>query len=170
MAEDARLIRLFGYETDNGRDSLLWHEPGHFSRPGGQQGMFLDDAFDGWKAQKRAFTREEVLEGQWVKVGDHGYHRLVRFHADGTLTEADLFNPMDSWRGQWQLVNYALRWPYQQFAIYNTHRSMRILLRMNVGEYELDIVANKEGAIHSGIEFQRGSYNPNAYFKVIHLV
>jgi len=41
---------------------------------------------------------------------------------------------------------------------------------MNVGEYELDIFASKEGAIHSGIEFQSGSYEPNAYFKVIHLV
>jgi hypothetical protein len=150
MADYDRLIRLFGYETDNGRNSILWYEPGHFSRPGGQQGMFLDDAFDGWKAQKRAFTRDEVLQGQWVKVGDHGHHRIVRCHPNGTLTETDLFNKDASWQGQWQLVS--------------------AVLRMNIGEYELDIVANREGALHSGIEFQARGYQPNAYFKVIHLV
>ena len=150
MTDYDRMIQLFGYETDNGRHSLLWQNPGYFSRPGGQQGRYLDDGLDAWKAQKRAFTREEVLEGQWLKIADHGNRCIVRFHADGTLTEADLFNPRDSWSGQWQLVG--------------------AILRVNIGEYELDIVANREGAIHSGIEFESGGRLPDAYFKVIHLV
>ena len=150
MADNDRLIQIFGYEWFNGRDSILWQEPRYFSQAGGQSGKILDEGFDNWKVQKRAFTREEVLAGQWIKVGDHGYHFTVRFHADGTPTETQLFNPQVSFHGQWHLEG--------------------AVLRMNVGEYELDIFACKEGTIHSGIEFQSGGYKPNAYFKVIHLV
>jgi hypothetical protein len=150
MADYDRMVRLFGYEWDNGRDSILWQEPKYFSQAGGQSGRMLDDGLDEWKAQKRAFTRDEVLQGQWIKVADIGNRCIVRFHSDGTLTETDLFNKEASWHGQWQLVG--------------------AVLRVNIGKYELDIVANKEGAIHSGIEFESGRYQPNAYFKVIHLM
>jgi hypothetical protein len=150
MTDYDRMIQLFGYEWDNGRHSILWHNPRYFSQPGGQAGRNLDEAFDDWKAQKRAFTRDEVLQGQWIKVADHGNRCIVQFHADGTLTETDLFNQEASWHGQWQLV--------------------AAVLRMNIGVYELDIVANKEGVTHSGIEFESGGYQPTAYCKVIHLV
>jgi hypothetical protein len=169
MADHDRMIRLFGYEWENGRYSIFWQEPKYFLQPVGQSGENIEWAFTAWKAQKRAFTREEVLQGQWIKVGDHGYHRIVRFHADGTLTETDLFNPEDSWRGQWQLVNYASPVQRGPIAIYPILRSLSVFLRMNVREYELDIFACKESAIHSGIEFQSGGYQPTAYFKVIHL-
>jgi hypothetical protein len=139
-----RLIQLFHYELNHGRYSVLWEDPKSYALAAGHEGR------DKWMAQKRAFTRDEVLQGQWVKIAYHGNRCIVQFHVGGTLTEADLFKPEDSWHGQWQLVG--------------------LVLRMNVGKYELDIVANKEGAIHSGIEFERGGFNPTAYFKVLHLV
>jgi hypothetical protein len=110
----------------------------------------LDDDFAQWKAQKRNFTRDEVVQGIWIKIADQGLHFFVKFHANGIFSETQIFNPKVEVEGRWQLVG--------------------AVLRMNVQEYELDIFANKEGSIHSGIEFYGGRYVPTAYFKVIHLV
>ncbi len=149
MDDDNRTIRLFGYEWDNGRGSILWENPIYFRQPGGQSGKMLDEAFENWQKQKRAFTRDEILQGSWVKVGDHGHHFIVRFHANGDLTETGLFNTSTSWQGAWQLIGS--------------------VLRMRVNKYELDIFANRDSVIHSGIEIDTTSHAPNAYFKVIHV-
>jgi len=55
-------------------------------------------------------------------------------------------DPVHSWEGSWELLGG--------------------VLRIKVGPYELDVLANKQGDIHSGIEFEDN--RPNAYFKVVH--
>src|SRR3712207_3780899 len=79
MNDYTRLIALFGYETDGGRNSVLWQTPQYFSNPGGQAGKELDEKFGEWKAQKRPITFEEVVSGRWIKQGDHGYSFEVQF-------------------------------------------------------------------------------------------
>jgi hypothetical protein len=113
--------------------------------------MFADDAFQKWKARKRTFKPEEIAHGDSVKVSDTGHQFLVSLHEDGTLAESPLFDshPKKSWPGTWRLTEEGF-------------------LRLSVGEYELDVVANRDGAIHSGIEFKAGNPAPTAYFKVIH--
>jgi hypothetical protein len=74
MADYDRMIQIFGYEYDHGRESILWWNPRYFSQTGGQQGRMLDDGLEAWKAKKRIFTRDEVLQGQWVKIAR--FHRI----------------------------------------------------------------------------------------------
>jgi len=144
------MTRLFGYECHGGRQSQLWECPVLFSFPGGQGGKMLDEDYDAWVARKRPFKNEENLrQGQWVKVGDHGYQFLVRLHDKGTLTESPIFHPKASWPGTWELTPKGL-------------------LCMAVGPYRLFIVASRDDSIHSGVEFCEGNPKPNAYFKVIH--
>jgi hypothetical protein len=148
MDDYHRLIQVFGYETGNGRDSILWQNPMCFSHPGGQGGKELDEALGDWKRSKRAFNTDEILQGQWIKVGDHGHSFVAQLHPDGTLTETSLFNRQASWNGSWRLVGS--------------------VLRLTVNNYELDIFACKDGNVHSGIEYENGASKPSAYFKVIH--
>jgi hypothetical protein len=144
--EQTRLIMLFGYETNGGRKSYLWQNPFYFIQPGGQAGKMLDEDYEEWKATKRKFTEEELLQGTWIKESDTGRTFVVKFHSDHTLTETDIEPNSDTWKGGWTLIGG--------------------VLRINVGPYELDVLANKNGNVHSGIEFNGDT--PNAYFKVIH--
>jgi hypothetical protein len=80
-----RLIALFGYETDGGRKSPLWNNPWDFSRPGGQGGKMLDEALLEWKHTKRPLTESEVTQGEWSKVGDHGFTFKIKFLPNGKL-------------------------------------------------------------------------------------
>lgn len=148
MSRD-RLIQLFGYETDGGRSSLLWRQPMYFDRPGGQAGQHLDEAYEEWAKQKRDFPADGLLNGRWTKVGDNGRSFFVIFHPDGTLTECSQSDPETSWSGTWTKLGKAIR----------TH----------VGNYELDLIANREGNVHSAIEFEKGRSEPNAYFEFTHL-
>lgn len=107
--------------------------------------MMLDESLAEWKAKKRALTEEEILKGEWSKIGDHGYSFKVKFLPGGKYIERDVTRD-DSWEGTWKFVGVALR--------------------MNVGKYELDVLGNKEGNTHSGIEVADGKLN--AYFKMIH--
>lgn len=143
-----RTIQLFAAEAYGGQDSILWKNPLYFSQPGGQSGKMMDQAFDEWKAGKRAFSAEEITNGFWIKVRE-GFTFVVRCFPDGTLTERALLED-GSWDGTWQLIGD--------------------MLRMNIGEYELDICANKNSSIHSGIEFMGDKYVPHTYYKVVHLV
>lgn len=95
---------------------------------------------------KRRFTRDEVLKGTWIKKSEYGDSYVVKFLEDGTLLEFKPSNPKDIWNGKWKLIGD--------------------FLRMNVGKYELDIFANKEGNVHSGIERVDGEHY--AYFTVTH--
>ena len=144
--EQQRLYMLFGYEKHGGKQSVLWNNPMYFIQPGGQSGRMLDEDYDEWKRTKRFFTPEEITQGSWVKHSDQGHSFVVNFLPDGKLIERNLADPIHSWEGSWQLISG--------------------VLRMNVGKYELDIIANKLGDIHSGVEF--ADTQPNAYFKVVH--
>jgi len=140
-----KLIRIFGYETGGQRNSTLWQNPESLNR----NSTKMLSLFSDWEAHKRAILMDDVIQGVWIKVSDHGHNFKVKFNADGTLTECELFNENASWKGTWELIGVALR--------------------MKVKNYELDIFANKEGIIHSGIEIDTSTQQPNAYFKLIHI-
>ena len=147
----SRLVRaysLFGYETDGGRNSGLWNDPYKFHELLSQRGSEFYDRYHTWLQSKRKFSPAEIIANKWIKVADHGYQHLVQFHPDGILTERSLFSfdEADHWVGSWSLIDDALR--------------------MNVGRYELDIIASRDG-VHSGIEDEDD--HRNAYFRVIHL-
>lgn len=149
MDEQHRMICLFAYEEQGGREALLWKNPLFFGHYTGQAGKELDRAYDAWRSCKRPFTKDEVLQGKWIKISDHGYSFVVQFHPNGTLVETNMFHPFDRGSGSWELLG--------------------AVLRMRVGNYELDIFANCNDVIHSGIEIEHGRYQPHAVFKVIHL-
>jgi hypothetical protein len=149
-----RLYSLFGYETEGGTNSILWQAPHLFRNPiAPSQGLKQFAQYPKWRETKRSFRRDEVTSGVWVKIGSHGYSFVVRFLDDGMLWEHELFNEDARQQGTWQLID----------------SDIGKVLRMNVQQYELDIVANKDGLMHSGIEFLENQYKPHAYFKVIHL-
>jgi hypothetical protein len=112
----------------------------------GQGGKMLDENYQEWMATKRKFTEDEIINGVWIKEGDHGHSFKVKFYSGGRLVESNLSDDSRSWEGSWELVTG--------------------VLRTKVGEHELDIFARKEGNVHSGIEVKGD--RPHAYFKVIH--
>jgi len=61
--EHKRLIALFGYESGEGRNSILWSDPWYFAKPVGQGGKQLDEDLTEWKATKRPFTKEGDTRG-----------------------------------------------------------------------------------------------------------
>ena len=143
-----KMIALFGYETDGGRQSALWANPVLSPEALGQSGQILDEQFLSWKNRLRAFTPLEVTRGEWVKVGDLGHHFIVRFLTDGTLEERPLYGSSTPWSGQWRLVGN--------------------VLRTRVNQYELDIFAQRQGAVHSGVEVVDGAPHVHSYFRVVH--
>lgn len=79
-------------------------------------------------------------------VSDTGLSFEVQLLPDNTLRERHLSGG-DWWSGNWELIGG--------------------ILRMKIDVYELDIVANKVGNTHSGVEVINGQ-RLNAYFKIIH--
>lgn len=170
MDRSPQLLRLFGYEFHGGRHSPLWDHPLEFwGSLVGQNIMLAGTALKKWEDSKRPFEPEEITQGQWVKIGDHGHHFLVRLHKDGTLTESALFHPKDLWLEKWRQKN---REPNRVGAGHSWPGTWRLteegFLRLSVGPHQLDVVASRDDAIHSGIEYKTGSPSPHAYFKVIH--
>jgi hypothetical protein len=143
-----REICLFGYETQGGRDSPLWRDPRCFGEPTGQSGKMLDEEFQRWRQSKRNLARDEVVQGHWLKISDSGRALLVTLAADGSLRERDLFAPDQSWAGSWTMAGP--------------------VLRLCVGRFEVDVIASREGSVHSGIEIEQGGSSGPNYFKVIH--
>lgn len=45
-----------------------------------------------WRHTKRNFTEEEILNGEWVMVGNHNYSSVVKFSSGGVLHEQPLFD------------------------------------------------------------------------------
>ena len=143
-----RVHCLFGYETGARRESELWNDPMAFHRLARERGSEFLKTYNSWRRGKRKFTRDELLDGSWVKVADHGHQHRLQLHDDGTLTEWSLFSfdDNDSWGGEWKLIDG--------------------VLRLNIQIYELDVVADING-FHSGVEDEHD--NRNAYFSVIHV-
>lgn len=140
---DMKRIALFGYETDGGRNSILWNNPEAFSSNSQYKARYEE-----WSKTKRKFTKDEVLNGTWVKVSEHGNSFIVQLSSDGQLKERSLFGSDEESQGKWSLENG--------------------ILKLCVGEYELSVFANSDSPIHSGVEYKQGLKDPWAYFKVIH--
>jgi hypothetical protein len=74
---------------------------------------------------------------------------VVKLHPDGILTEWNQKeDATKSWNGRWKLIGRALRF--------------------NIGEYDLDIIANNKGDEHGGVEVKGDSARPHAYFRCVH--
>ncbi len=149
--EQAAVYALFGYEAYGGKHSFLWTNPEYFSQPTGESGQLLDENFSAWIRTKRSFTKEEIITGTWVKIGDQGYSFFVTCNTDGTVSEQNLFDEQSMVSGTWELA---------ETGVLITH----------ILHYKLVILANKTGLLHSGVEFSGKQYAPGAYFKVIHLL
>jgi hypothetical protein len=151
-----RIYSLFGYETDGGDESLLWHDPSAFDRLAKERGDAFLDRFEAWSRKKRKFLLEDLLNGSWIKIADGSpYQHIVNFNEDGTLIERPLFAVQQlgkTWGGSWKLIDG--------------------VLRLNIDVYELDVVGSIDG-LHSGVEDSGGPYEqeePNQYyFRVIHV-
>lgn len=150
------LIMLLGYETDRGRHSILWDSPFYFNATSGQSGKQLDDNYSNWMSTKRPVQTDELLDGMWKKISDHGYTFVVRFLPDGTFIEHSVISEQNVGHGTWIQIGPFTRTRLEQ---------------MEAGEkasYELTLIANKTGLMHSAIEQRNG--RTNAYFKMIHLI
>lgn len=141
--------RLFGYETQGGRSSLLWKVPMDFSEE-------FYAAYDRWLATKREFNREEIVTGMWKKIGDHGYSFAMRFFTDGRFVEHNIASEHDVVHGTWELLAGRIR------------TTVVVEEQGSNATYELVIVANKVGNQHSGVE--RRNWAGGAYFTVLHFV
>jgi hypothetical protein len=80
----------------------------------------------------RAFTKDELIRGRWIKVADHGNSFLVEFLADGSLVEANVTKPAETWGGEWELDAGHLV--------------------IKIKEYSLRVAASRDSAVHSGLE------------------
>lgn len=90
--ERLRLYAIFlAMKLGTRRSSALWDDPELFSEATGQGGDQLDEEYAAWKQAKRAFTKEEITQGKWVKIGDHGRSFVIQFRSDGTAVETHLF-------------------------------------------------------------------------------
>lgn len=143
-----RAYSLFGYETDGEQQSALWAAPSEFHQIAMEKGASFYEEYQRWLETRRQFVLGEIANNRFVKVAAYGNQFLIQLHEDGTLTERKLFSfdENEHWGGNWRLVDGALR--------------------LNIGRYELDIIAGKNG-IHSGVEDEDG--NRYAYFKVLRL-
>jgi hypothetical protein len=56
-----------------------------------------------------AFDWEELLDGTWLKIGEHGHSFCLNFHEDGTFTESHLFSETgETWTGVWENETFDL--------------------------------------------------------------
>ena len=131
-----RKIRIFGYETDGGRNSVHWNNPFTFS---------FSKEYQAWSDTKRDFREEEIIGSTWLKVSDTGNCFVIHFLKEGELKENWLSNQNQQWSGSWKIIESGT-------------------LRINIDEYEIDIIANREEPIDSGIEFYKSQDVPDAYF------
>jgi len=102
------------------------------------------------KCASRRFEMEELVEGHWIKVGDHGYSFIVRFHSDGTLTESSLSN---------LAYRYAGRWTLEQGDL--------IIEIDSDSHYRLRVIASRDQPVHSGIE--ENSAGGRNDFRLVHV-
>lgn len=131
----ARTIALFEYEMRDGRASPLWVNPSAF---------LLDKAYQSWMDTKRDFSSSELVGQTWVKTSNPEHTFIVHFFSGGAFREYALSDPENQWQGSWELLHG--------------------ILRMKVHKYELDIFANRESSVHSGIEYAQDGKEPHSCF------
>lgn len=122
-----------------------------FHRLISERGDDFYERYNAWVRGKRRFTFDEIVEGRWVKIGDHKFHFHIQFLNDGTIREREFFNSDEDyyWKGSWKLIDGVLRLNFRSDC-----------------SYELDIVASRDG-IHAGIE--DANEEGNAYYRLIHV-
>lgn len=101
-----------------------------------------DSIFSAWMKTKRPFSREEVVGCHMLKLGELCGGYLIRFNADGTVTERYMFRPEKSWTCHWTLDDDGvihLNCPAEND-------------RKEAVRCRLDIIANASGTIHAGCE------------------
>src|ERR1051326_6476266 len=141
-----RKSALFGYEMQGGSSSTLWNDPSQFTP---------NDDYQEWLKEKRAFIAKEITTNTttWLKAGDHGYAFTVQFLQDGKLLEFPLLDQSNPLQGSWEILGSGI---------------LRINMKQEEGgglaKYELDVYANQQGQMHSGIEFRNNMSTPRAYF------
>jgi tetratricopeptide (TPR) repeat protein len=141
-----RKIALFGYEAQGGSASVLWTDPGVFS-------LNENESYLKWSGTKRSLTEEEIVDHTWVKVGDHGNSFIVHFLPQGQFRESPLLDPSRQLEGSWKLIDGMLRTNIEQ------HENGAL------ARYELDIFANQNASMHSGVESRNGT--ETAYFVLL---
>ncbi|WP_448620071.1 hypothetical protein [Geodermatophilus sp. URMC 65] len=111
------------------------------------------------QSEVQPFSVEELMQGYWVKVAQHGVSRVLQFSAGGVLTEQDLFMPLPfrsspryeySWYGRWQLEDEGKR------------------LIVIIGSYRLVVEPDRRSNIHGG--YERNEEEPDYFgnFRFIH--
>jgi hypothetical protein len=119
-----------------------------------------DPVYPAWMKTKRPFTRNELVGSYMLKLGELCGGYLVRFNADGTVTERYMFRPDKSWTCRWTLDDAGvihLSCPGEN--------ERKEPVRCN-----LDIVASTEGTVHAGCENTDEADNPVIeHFKVLFL-
>ena len=135
--QQPRMISLFGYETEGGTQSELWTDP--------LNPVLDNEKFEKWYATKSVFREEELINHYWIKSRGSESTYLVQFISNGNFKESIIFDPDNQWQGRWQITPEGT-------------------LRTKVGEYELDIFANQNSSIHTGIEYKKGLNDPFAHF------
>jgi tetratricopeptide (TPR) repeat protein len=134
-------IALFGYETQGGSSSVLWNNPSAFSLV-----ETYDETYLEWLETKRGFTEGEIIGHTWVKADNNGYAFINHFASDGKLFERSFSDPSTEWQGSWQLIDGMLRTSINHNGI-----------------YELDVLANRDGPVYSGVSSKKGQKSLNAY-------
>jgi hypothetical protein len=129
-----RSIALFGYEMQGGLDSPLWRDPLVF---------VPDEAYNAWFSTKRELTKRELLNQTWIKTSNPEHTFVVQFF-DGYFSEYAIADPRRHWEGSWELIEGRVR--------------------IRVSRYVLDVFANSDAQVYSGIEFEEGKVAPHAYF------
>jgi hypothetical protein len=144
---------LFSYETLGGRKSPFWQHPDLLRDIVANPPSDLADDYAQWHEWKREFTQSELLNRQWVKVKEDGRSYFLGFTGSdpGTYYQRAFYDQSHSFRGEWQLVGPILR-------LWEHTREMDV---------RMDVIAARDGAVHSGIECRDG--RPRTYFKLLQL-
>ncbi len=137
IRRQARRIALFGYEMQGGRTSPLWADPSALS-------PIEAEVYKTWANTKRDFSSHELVGQTWVKTSNPEHTFIVHFFSDGSFQEYAISDPGKQWQGSWKLSEGRVR--------------------MRVNKYELDIFANQDSSVYSGIEFAQDRKEPHSYF------
>lgn len=101
-----------------------------------------DPAYANWLRTKRPFTRDELVGCYMLKLGELCGGYLIRFHADGTVTERYMFRPQKSWTCRWTLDAAGV-----VHLVCPAENERKEPVRCS-----LDIVASAAGTVHAGCE------------------
>lgn len=81
----------------------------------------------------QGFTENEIIQGLWLKLSEHGQIFLLKFGPGGHAEESFLFNQdADTWSGLWTVQDG--------------------VLTLLVGQYFLNVDRSANGSIHRGVE------------------